>query len=121
MKNGVVKIKPWNEVERLAKERGINPDNMYLTDRCSYGEYIYGEYDEEGNIHHWGIQYAPWEFREVTVREVLDYGKILKAETINNTTIMIVDFCNAIFYIHKQRTKKLNGYVVNYNMELLEC
>lgn len=121
MRYGVVKVKPWDEVERLAKERGINPDNMYLTDRCSYGEYIYGEYDEEGNIHHWGIKYEPWEFRNVDVREVLEYGRILKSETIDNITINVVEFCNAIFYIRKCRTKKYNGYAVNYNMELLEC
>lgn len=99
----------------------MNPETMYLTDRCSYGEYIYGEYDEEGNIHHYGIQYFPWEFREVTVSEVLECGRILKTESIDDITIMVIEFCGAIFYIRKNRIKRLNGYTVNYNMERLEC
>lgn len=121
MRYGVVKIKPWDEVKCLAKEHGMDADTMYLTDRCSYGECIYGEYDDEGNIHHWGILYEPWEFNDVSVNEALEYGRTLKEETIDNITIRVVEFCDAIFYIRECRTKKYNGYIVNYDMELLEC
>ena len=117
---GVVKIKSWDEVKRLAKERGKNTDNMYLTDRCSYGEYIYGEYDDKGNIHHRGIRYEPWEFSNVDVREVLEYGRMLKAETIDNITINVIEFCGSIFYIKTFMSGWSNSYVNRMEMLNIE-
>lgn len=96
----VVKVKPWKEVKRLAKEFGISMNGDNLKNRGKWGEYIkVSHQNEEGNYWYVGVKYYPWMLKCVDADEVLEYGRIIKEETIDNTIVRIVEFCDELFYI----------------------
>lgn len=96
----VVKVKPWKEVKRLAKEFGVSMHGGNLKNRGKWGEYIkVSHQNEEGNYWYLGVKYYPWMLKCVDADEVLEYGRIIKEETIDTTIIRIVVFCGELFYI----------------------
>lgn len=96
----VVKVKPWKEVKRLAKEFGVSMHGGNLKNRGKWGEYIkVSQQNEEGNYWYLGVKYYPWMLKCVDADEVLEYGRIIKEETIDTTIIRIVVFCGELFYI----------------------
>lgn len=114
----VVKVKPWKEVKRLAKEFGVSMNGGNLKNRGRWGEYIkVGHQNEEGNYWYFGVKYYPWMLKRVDADEVLKYGRIIKEETIDTTIIRIVEFCGELFYI-KTYTSLWSNSRVN-DMEML--
>lgn len=96
----VVKVKPWKEVNKLAKEFGVSMHGGNLKNRGKWGEYIkVSHQNEEGNYWYLGVKYYPWMLKCVNADEVLEYGRIIKEETIDTTIIRIVVFCGELFYI----------------------
>lgn len=114
----VVKVKPWKEVKKLAKEFGVSMHGGNLKNRGKWGEYIkVSHQNEEGNYWYFGVKYYPWMLKCVDADEVLEYGSIIKEETIGTTVIRIVEFCGELFYI-KTYTSLCSNSCVN-NMEIL--
>lgn len=96
----VVKVKPWKEVKNLSKEFGVSMNGDNLKNRGKWGEYIkVSHQNEEGNYWYLGVKYYPWMLKCVDADEVLEYGRIIKEETIDTTIIRIVEFCGELFYI----------------------
>lgn len=96
----VVKVKPWKEVNKLVKEFGVSMHGDNLKNRGKWGEYIkVSHQNEEGNYWYLGVKYYPWMLKCVDADEVLEYGRIIKEETIDTTIIRIVVFCGELFYI----------------------
>lgn len=89
-----------------------------LKNRGKWGEYIkVNHQNEEGNYWYFGVKYYPWMLKCVDADEVLEYGRIIKEETIDTTIIRIVEFCGELFYI-KTYTSLWSNSCVN-DMEIL--
>lgn len=109
MNTYVVKVKPWDEVKKLAQEFGISMNGGNLKNRGKWGEYIkVKQQNAEGNYWYGGVKYYPWMLRCVDAYDVLTNGKILKEDTIyihnaviEYVVVRIIELCDTIYY-HKE-------------------